>query len=151
MGHIGPDALKALPKKTIYSKSAIRESEECETCVRAKAMAKISRIPMPRAKDILEKVHSDICGPISPETFSKNKYFASMIDDKTRYASIRLLRTRDQLYTEFVGWLDEEQLQLGVLLKRLHSDNAKEYKDEKFKTLFKSQGTLSTYLAPYTP
>ena len=58
---------------------------------------------MPRAKDILEKVYSDIYGLISPKTFSKNRYFVSLIDDKTRYASIRLLYTRDQLYTKFVG------------------------------------------------
>ena len=95
MGHIGSNALNALPNKTIDSKGAIAFSKECETCIRAKAMAKISRIPMPRASGILEKVHSDICGPISPETFSKNRYFISFINDKTRYASIRLLRTRD--------------------------------------------------------
>ena len=95
MGHIGPDALKTLPEKTIYSKSAIRESKECETYVKAKAMAKISRILIPRAKDILEKVYSNIYGLISLETFSKNRYFVSLIDNKTRYTSIRLLRTRD--------------------------------------------------------
>ena len=101
MGHIGTKALEALPDKTIYSERDIEKSKECETCIQAKTMAKISRVPMPRASGILEKVHSDICGPISPETFSKNRYFVSFIDDKTRYASIRLLRIRDQLYKEF--------------------------------------------------
>ena len=101
MGHIGSNTLNALPNKTINSKGAIAFLKECETCIRVKVMAKISRIPIPRASGILEKVHSDIYGLISPETFSKNRYFVSFINDKTRYASIRLLRTKDQLYKEF--------------------------------------------------
>ena len=101
MGYIGSNALNALPNKTIDSKRAIVFLKECETYIRVKVMAKISRILMPRASRILEKVHSNICGPISPKTFSKNRYFISFINDKIRYASIRLLRTKNQLYNEF--------------------------------------------------
>ena len=151
MGHIGNDALNALLDKTIGSKGPVRLSKDCETCIQAKTTAKISREPMTRASKVLEKVHSDICGPISPESFSKNRYFVSFIDDYSRYAEIRLLRSRDNLYDEFISWLNEEQLQLGAKLQRLHSDNAKEYKSGDFKSLFKSQGTKGTYSAPYSP
>ena len=64
-------------------------------------MAKISRILMPRVFKILEKIYSNIYGLISPKTFFKNRYFVSFINNKTRYASIRLLRTKDHLYNEF--------------------------------------------------
>ena len=105
---------------------------------------------MPRASEVLEKVHSDICGPISPGTFGRKKYFVSFIDDYSRYADVRLLGTRDDLYNEFSGWLDEEQRQTGVKLKRLHSDNAKEYKSDEFKAIL-PDGAKGTYAAPYSP
>jgi Pol polyprotein, beta-barrel domain/gag-polypeptide of LTR copia-type len=137
MGHIGNNALNALPTRTIGVEGPIEGVKECETCIQAKATANISRTPMSKASEILEKVHSDICGPISPGTFRKKRYFVSFIDDKTRYAEIRLLNTRDEVFNEFNDWLIEEKKQLGDKLKRLHSDNAKEYKTEEFKSLFK--------------
>jgi len=151
MGHIGNTALQALPKATNGIDETIQQVQNCETCLQAKMTTKISREPMERAKEILDKVHSDICGPITPETLSKRRYMASFIDDKTRWADIALLRTRDQLFSQFKEWLVREQNQQGTILKRLHSDNAKEYKSHEFQELFKSQGTIGTYSAPYNP
>ena len=37
------------------------------------------------------------------------------------------------------------------MLKRFHSDNAKEYKSEIFTTLCKNRGIEQTFTAPYTP
>jgi hypothetical protein len=154
MGHIGETALKALPDKAIgceIPKDSDISTKNCDICIQAKAKAKISRESMTRATEILEKIHSDICGPISPETFGKKRYFISFIDDYTRWAEVRLIRTRDQLYEEFNDFITLEENQLNARLKRLHSDNAKEYKDNKFVTLFKEKGVISTYTAPYTP
>jgi hypothetical protein len=154
MGHIGSIALKALPEKTLGCDLPIKSLEKidkCDICIQAKATAKISRIPMPRASEILEKVHSDICGPISPKTLSKKRYFVSFIDDKTRWATVILLSTRDQLFNEFNSYLSTEEKQSNAKLKRLHSDNAREYKNTDFRALFTKKGVISTYTAPYTP
>lgn len=154
MGHIGSTALEALPRHTIgceMPRESSISTKECEICIQSKATAKISRTPMPRAQEILEKVHSDICGPMTPETFLKQRYFVSFIDDKTRYATIRLLSSRDQVFDEFKDYLSEEENQLGVRLKRLHSDNAREYKSEQFLALLKDKGVIATYSAPYIP
>ena len=37
-----------------------------------------------RAKEKLELVHTDVCGPMSTESLSQNKYFVLFIDDFTR-------------------------------------------------------------------
>ena len=154
MGHIGAKALKQLPEKTTGCKldpKEVKNTSECEICIQAKATRKVSRVEMPRASTILEKVHSDICGPIAPESLSKKRYFVSFIDDKTRWATTRLLSSRDMLFTEFNSYINEEETQLDAKLKRLHSDNATEYKSEEFKTLFHKKEVISTYSAPYTP
>jgi hypothetical protein len=116
MGHIGGKALTQLVNKTEGiikgtpgTITEVTGTFQCETCIQAKATAIISRELSDRAQDYLDKVHSDICGPITPETFSKARYFASIIDDKTRWAEAPLLRSRDQVYNEIAKWLTREE------------------------------------------
>jgi hypothetical protein len=154
MGHMGATALKLLPEKATgcdLNPKEVKNTSECEICIQAKATRKVSRVEMPRASTILEKVHSDICGPIAPESLSKKRYFVSFIDDKTRWATTKLLSSRDKLFTEFNSYIKEEETQLDAKLKRLHSDNAPEYKSDEFKALFNEKGAIATYSAPYTP
>ena len=42
-------------------------------------------------------------------------------------------------------------MQLDAKLKRLHSNNALEYKSKEFKALFNKKGVIATYSALYTP
>ena len=106
---------------------------------------------MPRALNYLDKVYTDIYGLITPEIYDKKRYFISFIDDKTRYATIYLIRTREETFSIFSKWLNIEENQENTLLKRLHSDNAKEYKSGDFIDLFNAKGIKSTFTAPYTP
>ena len=152
MGHLGQNALTSLPGKV--NGCDIRgnfDTANCEICIQAKATAKVSRVPTERATEYLGKVHSDICGPFQVKTWSNKRHFVSFIDDKTRYAHLALLATRDEIYSEFESWLTLEVNQAGVMLKRFHSDNAKEYKSEIFTTLCKNRGIEQTFTAPYTP
>ena len=152
MGHLGQNALKSLPKKVYGCEiKGDFDTSNCKICIQAKATAKTNREPSERATEYLEKVHSDICGPFQVMTWSKKKHFVSFIDDKTRYAHLALLATRDEIYSEFESWLTLEVNQSGVMLKRFHSDNAKEYKSETFTTLCKNRGIEQTFTAPYTP
>jgi transposase InsO family protein len=138
MGHIGQNALEMLSKATDgceITPGSLIKCKDCETCIKAKATTIVSRKRPDRASEYLEKVHSDICGPISPETWTKKRYFTSFIDDKTRYADIALLRSKDQVYDEYVAWQTREQRQSGLKVKILHSDNAREYKSKDFQDL----------------
>jgi len=154
MGHIGQNALKALSEATEgceITPGSLIKCKDCDTCIKAKATIVVSRKSPDRATKYLEKVHSDICGPISPETWTKKRYFTSFIDDKTRYADIALLRSKDQVFEEYKTWQIREERQSGLRVKRLHSDNAREYKSQNFQDLHRLQGVIGTYSAPYTP
>ena len=45
----------------------------------------------------LDIIHSDICGPFEP-TLGGKKYFLSLIDEKTRFKWVFLIKTRDETY-----------------------------------------------------
>lgn len=54
----------------------------CVACIEGQQ----ARLPFPkksysRAKDVIELVHSDLCGPMSSTSFSGCKYFLTFIDD----------------------------------------------------------------------
>ncbi len=60
-------------------------SDVCEVCLRGK----MSRVPFPKesthaSKEILELVHSDVCGPFQVTTPSGNRYFVTFIETKVR-------------------------------------------------------------------
>ena len=61
------------------------KNEVCEGC----ALGKHHRQPFPkgvawRAKEVLELVHTDLCGPMRTSTHGGNMYFILFTDDFTR-------------------------------------------------------------------
>ena len=57
----------------------------CEGCVEEK----MNRKPFNPVKELrstrrLEHIHSDVCGPMSVESISRQKYFVTFIDDYSR-------------------------------------------------------------------
>lgn len=53
--------------------------------------ANFSKVGATRAQELLEIIHSDICGPLRTSTFSGCIYFLTFIDDKSRYTEVYLL------------------------------------------------------------
>lgn len=72
-----------------------KRTYDCEICAREK----MTRAPFSnksnRKKDLLEIIHSDLCGPMRVESNGKAKYFATFIDDHSRWCEIRMLKKKD--------------------------------------------------------
>jgi hypothetical protein len=49
-----------------------------------------------RAERALELVHGDLCGPVTLVTPSGNTYFLLLVDDRSRYMWLTLLRSKDR-------------------------------------------------------
>ena len=148
MGHIGKPALKRICKAEGI---AYRESFTCENCLEANLKHQISREPPETTTNYLEKVSSDICGPIKPKTIGNKRYFVTFLDDRTRYLDVDLLTSRDELSQAFTAWNTRSELQSGLKLLRLHSDNAKEYISGKLADILQQKGVVNTTTAPHTP
>lgn len=62
---------------------------KCEICI----LEKQTRTPFPksegdRTKDLLEIIHSDVCGPMRSASHSGAKYFVTFIDDNSRWCEV---------------------------------------------------------------
>ena len=64
----------------------------CEPCL----MGKMTKTPfsgtMEQATDLLEIIHTDVCGPMSVEARGRYRYFLILIDNLSRYGYIYLMK-----------------------------------------------------------
>ena len=156
LAHVGSTALEKLPNAVIGCEFSgekghgpISKNNPCDICIRAKMTQTISREPSSTVKKFLERIHTDICGLINPNTFSGYKYIGTFIDVATRYAEIVLLKTKDDIFDKFKEFVIREENQMELKLKRLHSDNGLEFKNAKFDQFLKEKGAIATFSAPY--
>jgi len=78
-----------------------RDKFECEICVRGK----MTRSPFPKASErkseLLEIVHSDVCGPMRVESNGKARYVVTFIDDYSKWCEISLLKGKNEVLSAF--------------------------------------------------
>jgi hypothetical protein len=61
------------------------KSNKCPTCILAKDKRYINKESFNKKEyDILERIHSDIGGPLSP-TYNRYRYYITFLDKKSRY------------------------------------------------------------------
>jgi hypothetical protein len=96
-GHLNFEALKQLGKKEMVQGIPQVEHIEqfCDTCV----LTKQRWLPFPRqanfrAKEKLELMHGDLCGPVTLATPRGQRFFLLLIDDVSRYKWAVLLDTK---------------------------------------------------------
>ena len=54
-----------------------------------------------RAADLLELVHSDVCGPMSLTAHGGFSYFVTFTDDLSRYGYVYLMKHKSETFEKF--------------------------------------------------
>lgn len=88
LGHVNERDVKLMAKDGLVYGLYIRNNEklsECEICIREKQ----TRLPFSksiegRTSELLEIVHSDVCGPMRKASVNGKRYFVTFIDDRSR-------------------------------------------------------------------
>ena len=93
-----------LQKKLLVEGLPIIKGEhfECEGC----ALGKQHREEFPvhenrRKREILELVHTDVCGPMQTKSLGGAYYFLIFIDDSARYTSMYFIRNKSDVFEYF--------------------------------------------------
>jgi len=98
----------------------------CVECIKGK-WTNIRKLGVERAKDILELIHTDICGPFPTPSWNGQQYFISFIDDYSRYGYLYLIHEKSQSLDIFNCFKAEVELQLEKKIKVVKSDCGAEY------------------------
>ena len=131
-------------KETLTSEKVI-----CEVCCKCK-IHQLPHKPSNRTeKDVLGLVHSDTCGPIQNASLGGASYFATITDDKTRYTQVTMLKRKSDVFKAFVEYKANVERITGKKIKRLRTDNAKEYAS-KISEFLKKEGISRELFVEYT-
>ncbi|KAJ9541966.1 hypothetical protein OSB04_028472 [Centaurea solstitialis] len=104
-----------------------------------------------RATDLLEIIHTDVCGPFSHVARGGYRYFITFTDDFSRYGYVYLMRHKSESFEIFREFQNEVQNQLGRKIKFLRSDRGGEYLSDEFDNHLMECGIVSQLTPPYTP
>ena len=78
LGHINKQRLEILVKEQMLPTLDFNDMQNCIDCWKGK-LTNTRKIGSTRSLNLLEVVHSDVCGPFSTQTICKNAYFVSFI------------------------------------------------------------------------
>ena len=76
--------------------------DACEPCLMGKMTKTLFSGTMERATDLLEIIHTDVCGPMNIEARSMYHYFLTFTDDLSRYGYIYLMKQKSETFEKFI-------------------------------------------------
>ena len=93
-----------------------------------------------QCEDVLETVHTDLCGPIDIQSYSGEKLFIIFVDDYSRMMTIMYLREKLEAFEKFKCYLARVEKEIGKRLKCLRSDRGGEFISNEFNNFYTERG-----------
>ena len=151
LGHISENRMKKLHSDGLLTSFDFESYETCEACLLGK-MTKAPFTGLPeRTLDLLELIHTDVCGPMSTTARGGFQYFITFTDDFSRYGYVYLMKHKSESLEKFKEFQNEVENQRGKKIKALRSDRGGEYLSHEFSNHLKSCGIVPQLTPPGTP
>jgi len=151
LGHIGKKRMKRLHKDGVLPPFDFESFDTCEACL----MGKMTKTPFTghpeRASELLEIIHSDVCGPMSTVARGGYFYFVTLTDDLSRYGYIYLMKHKSETFEKFKEFQNEVENHRNKKIKFLRSDRGGEYLSHEFGQHLSDRGIVSQHTPPGTP
>jgi GAG-pre-integrase domain len=100
LGHISQQRITRLIQSEILRPLNISDLGPCIECAKGKQTS-IRKYIINRMTNVLELIHTDICGPFLTTTRNDHVYFISFINDYSRYDYIYLIKEKTQILDTF--------------------------------------------------
>lgn len=113
---------------------------QCDICDKNEINTQPFKPSNHRENKVLGLIHSDICGPMSVESMAGSRYFVTFIDDFSRYTEIVMLRQRSEVLNAFKDYKRKVEKLTGQHIKKLRTDNDKEYVSNEFRKFLEDKG-----------
>ena len=91
----------------------------CESCLAGKMTNSPFNGTRERATELLELIHTDVCGPMSTQARGGFSYFITFTDDFSRYGHVYLMKYKSEAFEKFREYKNEVEKQLRKSIKIL--------------------------------
>lgn len=153
LAHLGSKSLQTLAKHGMVT--GIPEKPDkldfCDVCVLGKQCREPFTGTRVRATRPLERVHSDVCGPITPAAWDDSRYFVTFIDDYTHFAVVYPIKKKSEVFQKFREYEAMASAALGHSISKLTVDQGREYCSNDQRDWYVSKGIQVEPTAAYTP
>jgi transposase InsO family protein len=103
------------------------------------------------AEGLLDLVHGELCGPITPATPGGKQYFLLLVDEKSRYMWATLLATKSDTLAAVKKFQAKVEVETGRCLHVLRTDNGGEFTSVAFEEYCVEHGIERQKTTLYTP
>ncbi|KAJ4813156.1 polyprotein [Rhynchospora pubera] len=153
-GHLNFGGLKELSKKSMVK--GLPHIENCDKFCEGCVLGKHPKSSFPkeasyRAKKPLELIHTDICGPITPNSLGKHRYFITFVEDFSRRTWVYFLKEKSEAFAVFKKFKVLVEKLNGNYIKAVRSDRGGEYISKEFEYFCEEHGIRRFLTAPYSP
>ena len=107
LGHIGVKRIKKLHADGLLESLDYESFDTCEPCLMGKMTKMSFSGTLERATDLLEIIHTDVCGPMNIEAHGRYHYFLIFTDDLSRYEYIYLMKYKSETFEKFKEFQSE--------------------------------------------
>ena len=125
--------------------------DACEPCPMGKMTKTTFSGTMEQANDLLEIIHTNVCGSMIVEARVGYRYFLTFTDDLSRYGYIYLMKHKHVTFEKFKEFHSEVEYHCNKNIKFLRSNHGGEYLSYAFGLHLKQCGIVSQLTPPGTP
>ena len=151
LGHINLKQISRLVQNGPLASLELEALPVCESYLEGKMIRRPFTAKGYRAKEQLELVHSDLCGPMTIQARGGFRYFITFIDDYLKYGYIYLMCRKSKAFEKFKEYRAEMEKRLNKCLKTLRSYRGGECLLREFREYLLEQGITSQLSAPGVP
>ncbi|XP_033138570.1 uncharacterized protein LOC103844422 isoform X1 [Brassica rapa] len=154
LGHVNWETIESMVQRelVIGIPRVTSDKRVCSSCMLGKQTRKsFPQATAYRASKILELVHGDLCGPITPSTRPGNKYVFVLIDDHTRYMWTTLLKEKSEVFEKFKRFKAMVEKESKQKVQTFRTDRGGEFTSQEFNEFCAQAGIQRHLTAPYTP
>ncbi|KAJ8737027.1 hypothetical protein PYW07_000298 [Mythimna separata] len=155
LGHINSTDLNKLKNGAVegvsFDEKCGPNKASCTICCEGKQ----TRLPFPqsvsKSHEVLELIHTDICGPMENVSLGKARYYLLFIDDFSRMCTVYFLREKNETFKYFKQYKELVETQQSKKIKILRSDNGGEFCSSEMENYLRQCGIVHQKTNSYTP
>ena len=102
------------------------------------------------SKEILEIVHTNLCGPIEVQSYKGDKYIMLFVDDYSRMMTVMFLKHKFDAFQMFKWYLARVEKEIGKNLKCLRLERGGEFTSNEFEMFYNDRGIKRQTSTPRT-